>query len=170
MQYKALLILLLVIGLPGVLISPAFTNSLVQTDLNDASDLPVGTGPTLTPTLCPQATPEPLWVDPVLSPTGILTQTVVIYIGNGEWAGVTLETGVYTQTGNFDAYNNPAAIQIDLLPNNTHHLIASGRVKEGQYEGCPYGGYTLTTTLDREGNPLTIIQWSNLIYFPIIQR
>jgi hypothetical protein len=42
-------------------------------------------------------------VDPVISPTGDLTQTILIYIGNGEWAGVTLETGVFTQTGDFSA-------------------------------------------------------------------
>jgi hypothetical protein len=107
-------------------------------------------------------------VDPILSPTGNLTQTIVIYIGNGEWARVILETGVFTQTGDFSAYYNPARIPIDLFSNTTHHLIASGHVKEAQVGDCHYGGYTLSTQVDRDGDPLTIMQVRHYLNFPFI--
>jgi hypothetical protein len=40
-------------------------------------------------------TPEPLWLDPVTSPTGELDQTIVVYIGNGETVTVTWESGTF---------------------------------------------------------------------------
>ena len=125
---------------------------------------------TPTPTMCPYATAEPLWVDPVISQTDYLTQTIVIYIGNGDRAGVTLETGVFTQTGEFNAYSIPAMIPVDLYPNTTHHLVASGHVKEVQVGGCPYGGYTLSTQFDRYGNPLTIVQVRYILNIPYISN
>jgi hypothetical protein len=128
-------------------------------------------GPSPSPTLCPQATPEPLWVDPVQSPTGAFTQTIVVYIGNGEYAEVVMETGTYTQTGDFGAFNNPAEIEVVLASGEEHHLTVSGRVESTQVNGCPYGGYTLSTTIDRDGNPLTIVQTGGEQEFlPIIEK
>lgn len=115
---------------------------------------------TPTATICPQATPEPLWVDPLSSPTNVLTQTVTVYLGSGEAVTVTTESGLFSVSGDFDATTNPAQVEISLLPNTTHNLTVSGRVKEGSTNGCVYGGYTLSTPLDRTGQPLTIIQQS----------
>ena len=55
-------------------------------------------------------------------------------------------------------------------------MITIGGKNDGymvvDHGGCKYGGYTLTTTKDREGNPLTIIQSSDLphlnFYMPFI--
>ncbi len=172
--FKALIIILFTIGIPGLLIFPAFTSSLSLSGSAEEFEGQIGMGftppPMFTPTAtqCPRTTAEPLWVDPVLSPTGNLTQTIVVYIGIGEWARVLHETGVFTQTGDFSAYNNPARISIDLFPNTTHHLIASGRVKVVQVGDCQYGGYTLSTQLDRDGNPLTIMQERHYLNMPFI--
>ena len=165
-------ILFLAVALLGLLLIPL--SNLARPDdeatPESSADRPAG-GPSPSPTICPQATPEPLWVEAVQSPTGALTQTITIYIGNGEYAEVALETGVYTQTGDFGAFNNPAMIEIVLAPGQEHHLTASGRIKAVQVGGCPYGGYTLMTTLDRDGNPLTIVQSGNEQEFlPIIEK
>ena len=105
------------------------------------------------------------------SPTGALTQTIVIYIGNGEYAEVAMETGIYTQTGDFGATNNPALIDVFLASGQEHHLTVSGRVASSQVGGCPYGGYTLSTTLDRDGNSLTIVQTgAEQEFLPLIEK
>lgn len=116
--------------------------------------------PTATPTVCPMATPEPLWVDPVISPTDLLTQTIRVAIGNGDAVTVTTQTGVYTTTGTFGVMN-PALVTIDLAPNVTNALTVTAHV--GQVAGpggCPYGGYTISTITDRNGGPLIIVQQS----------
>ena len=114
--------------------------------------------PMPTPTICPQATPQPLWVEPVVSPTNLLTQTITVYLGDGEQVTVTSESGTFTTTGDFTWNNNPALVTIDLLPDTMHHLTVSGRVKLREQGGCTYGGYTLTTQSDRFGQPLLITQ------------
>jgi hypothetical protein len=116
--------------------------------------------PTRTPTatLCPQPTSEPLWVEPVTSPTSLFTQTITVRIGNGDAVTVTAESGTFTVTGNFNAYNNPALITMTLVSNTTHHLNVAAHVRPVSSGGCQYGNYTLTTTVDRFGNPLTIEQ------------
>lgn len=126
--------------------------------------------PSPTPTMCPQATPEPLWVEPVISPTGLLTQTITVRIGNGEAVTVTAESGVFTATGSFNAYGNPARVTIDLLRNTTHRLAVQARVRRVEQWGCVYGGYTLSTERDRYGQPLLIEQRStkHLCYLPLI--
>lgn len=116
--------------------------------------------PTATATLCPSFTPEPLWVEPVISPTDLLTQTITVYIGNGEAVTVTAESGVFTTTGTFSAYGAPARIPMDLLPATTHHLEVQARVRTVYQWGCQYGGYTLGTRWDRYGVPLEIEQVS----------
>src|SRR5687768_14968833 len=114
--------------------------------------------PSQTETVCPFGTAEPLWVEPITSPTDKLSQTIVVRIGYGEEVTVVTESGTFTATGNFDAYSNPALVEITLLPNTVHNLQVSARVRTITTGGCPYGGYTLTTTTDRQGAPLTIVQ------------
>lgn len=131
----------------------------------------VGMG-TVTPTptiICPRATQVPLWVEPVTSPTFLLVQDVVVYIGHGEKVTVESEAGKFSKTGDFNDLW-PAVVQTDLHPNTTHHLLVSGKVKEEIDEhGCVYGGYTLTTRSDRYGDPLIIQQvLSSPQFFPII--
>jgi hypothetical protein len=115
-------------------------------------------GPTLTagvspePTLCPQATPEWLRVEPVTSPTDQLSQTVTVIMGNLDVVTITAESGVFTGTG------SPALVDVTLLPDTVHHLDVVARVKELWQQGCPYGGYTLRTTRDKNGVPLVIEQ------------
>jgi hypothetical protein len=111
---------------------------------------------TITPTFCPPPTPEPLWVDPVISPTDQLTQIITVYIGYGVEVTVTTESGTYTMTGDFSAYTNPARVEINLLPNTINHVQVTAKVMSGG-NGCTYS-YTLTTTRDKNGNPLDIAQ------------
>lgn len=131
--------------------------------------------PSPTPTMCPMTTPEPLWVEPVISPTGLLTQTVTVRIGNGEAVTVTAESGVFTATGSFSVYG-PARVPIDLLPETTHHFEVQARVRTVYQWGCKYGGYTLSTSRDRHGAPLVIEQVRASatprprLYLPLILR
>lgn len=105
------------------------------------------------PTECPRATPEFFTVEPVTSPTDQLTQVITVDLGNGETITITSESGVFTAP--FDTF--PKEITIDLLPNTTHNLTVEGRVKEVVQGDCTYGGYTLSTTMDRNGGPLQIV-------------
>jgi hypothetical protein len=111
---------------------------------------------TITPTFCPPPTPEPLWVDPVTSPTDQLTQVITVYIGWGKEVTVITESGTYTVTGDFSAYNTPAVVEIPLLPNTINHIQVTAKVMSG-WNGCTYS-YILTTTRDKNGNPLEIAQ------------
>lgn len=122
-------------------------------------------------TPCPLATPEPLWVEPVVTSTDRFTQTVVVFIGNGEAVTVTAESGTFAEQGDFDAYAHPASIEIALWPAVTHHLTVYGRVKTIVQGECVYGGYTLGTTRDRYGAPLVIQQQGGtytFLYLPIV--
>lgn len=112
--------------------------------------------PTMTPTVqCPVPTQERLWVDPVTSPTDELAQVIVVSIGNGEEVTVVTESGTFTVQGNFV----PFRVEIPLLPNTVHHLEVIAKVKKVTgLGGCMYGGYTMRTTRDRSGAPLTIVQ------------
>ena len=134
---------------------------------NDAGYVPVVETQTATPsptnasTLCPLGTPEPLWVEPVVSPTDRLTQTLVVRIGAGAAVTVTTVSGVFTTTGSFDAYNTPAQLPLMLLPNTAHSLRVQATVRTVAWGGCAYGGYTLATERDRYGAPLVIVQQSS---------
>ncbi len=123
-----------------------------------------------TPTRCPSATPEPFWVEPVVSPTELLTQIVTVRIGNGEAVTVTAESGVFTATGSFSAYGNPAQVTVGLLPNTVHNLWVQARVRRIEQWGCIYGGYTLSTTRDRDGGRLVIEQRLPVraLYLPLL--
>ena len=106
------------------------------------------------PTECPQATPEFFTVEPVTSPTDQLTQAITVDLGDGETITVTTESGTFTAP--FDTF--PKVITIDLLPNTTHNLTVEGKVREVTQGDCTYGGYVLSTTTDRNGEPLVIEQ------------
>jgi hypothetical protein len=151
---------LLLIGLTGC-VSPA--------DTAIAASSPILV--TLTPTLCPVATPEPLWVEPITSPADQLTQTITVYLGNGEAVTVTAESGTFAAPGNFDAFANPARVDVALLANTVHHLRVFGKVRTVEWDGCVYGGYTLSTIWDRYGGPLVITQVltiRSVMHFPLV--
>jgi len=115
---------------------------------------------TITPTFCPPPTPEPLWVNPVTSPTDSLTQIITVYIGNGEEVTIETESGTFTVTGQFNHHTNPAVLEITLLPNTIHHLEVTAKVRSGLTGpgNCTYGGYILRTTYDKNGALLVIAQ------------
>ncbi len=115
----------------------------------------------------PAPTPEPLWVDPVTSPTTLFTQTVTVYLGRGRAITVASEAGAASITGTFSA-GTPASVTVSLLPNVTHHLTVEGRV-----EYAPDCFYTLSTWQDRYANPLVIVQQSTLTptaHLPLVLR
>lgn len=117
------------------------------------------------------ATPEWLRVKPLLSPTGQLTQTVTVYIGNGDQVTVISEAGGFSATGSFDAYTNPARVTVGLLPNQLNHLEVQAHVRRVVGGGgCVYGDYTLSTVVDERGQPLEVLQYSGTIYLPFLAR
>jgi hypothetical protein len=124
--------------------------------------------PTITPTTtpCPRAPPEPLWVEPVNSPTELLTQTIQVYAGNSEW--VTIETGfdIFTTTIGYTMKD----VEINLRPQQTHQLLVSSKVRQIELGDCVYGGYVLSTLYDRYGALLVIVQESEVQYLPLISR
>jgi len=128
-------------------VSPTITETVQPTETAEPSA-----------TYCPQATAEPFWVDPVTSPTDQLTQVITVYIGRGEEVRVVTESGTFTVTGS----GGPFLVEISLLPNTVHHLEVFAKVRRGPgsspVENCMYGGYTLSTTTDDQGIPLTIVQ------------
>jgi hypothetical protein len=91
--------------------------------------------------------------------TDLLTQTLIVRIGNGDAVTVTLESGVFTSTGEFGVYGNPASVALTLLPDTLHHLQVQAHVRRViGWGGCIYGDYTLGTSHDRNGAPLVIQQ------------
>lgn len=100
---------------------------------------------------CPQATPELLAVEPVTSPTTQLTQTITVTLGNGERITATAASGTVSAAADF-----PTLLTLPLLPDTTHPITVTGKVREIQQGPCTYGGYTLTTVTDRYGDPLII--------------
>ncbi len=111
-----------------------------------------GASPQPAPTYpCPLPTPELLEVDPVTSPTEALSQVVTVHMGNMEAATITVESGVFAAPD--------GVVTVDLRPNMAHHLEVTARVRQTTGAGgCTYGGYTLSTTRDRTGAPLVIVQ------------
>jgi hypothetical protein len=154
-----ILVGLLLGGLNGC-ISPA------DTAIATSSPTPVAP----TPTLCPMTTPEPLWVEPVTSPTDQLSQMITVYLGNGEAVTITAESGTFTAVDDFSVYSKPALVDVALLPNTVHHLRVVGKVRVVERGGCIYGGYTLSTIWDRYGGPLVITQAmaiTSVVHFPL---
>jgi len=161
------------VTVPAFALNHAGGNRLILQPLDDLPTPTATPTPSPTPTFCPQATPEPLWVEPVVSPTDRLTQTIVVNIGNCETVTVTTASGVFTATGSFGAVGNPASVAIDLLPGVTHDLTVAARVRSSSSGGCPFGGYTLTTQQDRNGGALRIVQQAAGVqrgFLPVIQR
>lgn len=103
---------------------------------------------------CPVATPEYFYVEPVNSPTDELSQIITVGLGNGEAITITTESGIFTAP--FDSF--PEDIEITLLPDTMHNLTVEGKVREVAQGDCTYGGYILSTTRDRYGDPLVIEQ------------
>lgn len=130
-----------------------------------------------TPTPCPIPTQVPLWVDPVLSPTSELSQTVTALFG-GHTVTVTAESGIFVDptAGEPVSGLGTFAVDIDLLPNTAHHLEVAGTVPDSVTSpGCIWPSYTLHTTQDRNGAPLIIEQIgiatpTNQVYLPLIRR
>lgn len=123
------------------------------------------------PNACPAATPEPLWVEPVDSPTDLSFQVVTVTIGNGDWVLIEAESGDFLATGTFWV-NNPALATVSLLPCTTHHLAVTAHVRE-MGPPCWYGGYTLGTTRGRNGEPLVIVRGDGSCYrfqLPLVYR
>lgn len=142
---------LLTLWLIGLWLSSATHNTILA-----APAIPVDCGP--------PPTPEALRIEPVTSPTSLLTQTLQVYLGHGRAITVTSEAGATVMTGTFSAFT-PTSIVISLLPNVTHHLNVAGQVEYAS--GCYY---TLFTSNDLDGQPLTIIQTSHFVYLPIVLR
>ncbi len=110
--------------------------------------------PTATPTCLPGTQVAPPRVEPVISPTDQLSQVITATVGaTSDSATVTSESGEFTVTGNFTS-GSPIQINISLLPDTTHHLTVAVHIKGG---GCLLS-YTVSTTRDKNGNPLTIVQ------------
>ena len=166
-------VLTLAFSAPIATVRPTRTHSALPTSTQIPIMLPTGTPtattglqatgtppPSLTSTpSCPFPTAEPFWVDPVTSPTDQLSQVIIVYIGNGEEVTVVTESGTFNVTGIFGPYGNPALVEVSLLPNTEHHLEVFAKVREvPSWNGCIYGGYTLRTTSDSQGAPLTIVQ------------
>lgn len=106
---------------------------------------------TPTPYPCPQATSEIFYVEPIPATTDEDIITLHVTLGNLEEITVITESGTYTST--------TSDVEVTLLPESTNHFEVRGKVKViGGSGGCQYGGYTLTTTTDRTGQPLVIEQ------------
>ena len=160
-RHAAILFLLLV----AIMLASCFPVPTAESDQQDPLPSPTMTETqpspaAITPTLCPFATAEPLWVEPVTSPTDQLSQVITVYIGNGEEVTIKTESGTFTVAGEFNHHSNPALVEITLLPNTVHHLEVTASVKSGLTGpgDCLYGGYILTTTNDKNGAPLIIAQ------------
>jgi hypothetical protein len=105
------------------------------------------------------------------SPTYLLTQVVTVTTGNGDWVRITAESGQFLVTGNL-GISAPALVAVYLSPCATHHLEVTGHVREMGGD-CGYGGYTLSTTYDRFGSSLVIVQGSmpcHLHCLPLVLR
>src|SRR5262245_58598776 len=101
------------------------------------------------PAQCPEATPEPLWVEPVPATTDQASVIVEVHVGNGEQVTITAESGTFTAQGEFST-GNPARVEVSLSLGVMHHLEVTASIAEHRdSSGCRYGGYTLSTTSDK---------------------
>lgn len=173
------LLVILIIALPllislfGVLNAPAPTPTIEIAVLAASPTLPAATNtlppPTATSTATPEpspsptvgcpipATPEPLWVDPITSPTNALSQKITVILGRGREISASTEAGTVSVQGEYSTAT-PVELQVPLAPNAENHLVVVGRV-----EYSPTCFYTLQTRVDRVGGPLVIVQTSVLI-------
>jgi hypothetical protein len=102
-------------------------------------------------------------VEPVTSPTTLLTQTLTVRLTNGHRVTVTSEAGTTIFTvASATVFVSPIALQ----PNVTHHIVVTGEVED--QPGCYYP--TQSRAIDNNGAPLTIIQLGRRIYLPIVLK
>jgi hypothetical protein len=149
MKLSLTTVVLILVLLVGIVVFFLFARAAVSPGTE-----PTLAAPTNGAAECPVATPEFFTIEPVTSPTDQLSQVITVDLGNGETITVTTESGTFTAP--FDAF--PTEIEITLLPDMTHNLTVEGRVREIVQGECVYGGYTLSTTTDRNGAPLVIEQ------------
>ncbi|MFN8489082.1 MAG: cohesin domain-containing protein [Caldilineaceae bacterium] len=135
-------------------VDPTPTSTPTNTPTNTAMVTPSNT-PTLTPTATPTSNrppcPPDAQVEPVISPTNGLTQTIVV---NGQ-AGASVS--VSTVSGAFNAITSaPYQIPIQLLPNTVHTLTVT--LDYHRVGGSPPSYCRQTITRDRLGALLVITQ------------
>jgi hypothetical protein len=108
--------------------------------------------------------PGTLAVEPVSSPTMLLTQTLWVRLASGRRVTVTSEAGTKSFAGVFSsAFLSP--LPIPLLRNVTHHVIVTGQV---EYQAGCYS--TLSRTVDKNGAPLIIVQGRRTFLPSILRR
>ena len=107
-----------------------------------ATPSPVTGTVTRTPTLGP---PPVLSVDPVISPTELLRQTITGTTDPGARVPIACETGIYRQIAAAGGFG----IQIDLLPGATTHITVTAEIVANPSRHA-------VTTVDRLGQPLAI--------------
>ena len=132
-----------------------------ETPMERAYPLPTDTCP-------PPDTPEPFWVEPVDSPTSLRYQVLTVYLGRGREVTVSSMAGTASVADRFDSGANPALVAVPLAPNATNHLTVTGKVE--YFPGC---FYTLTTTMDRNGDPLVIVHRDAApggLYLPLVRK
>jgi hypothetical protein len=113
----------------------------------------------------PPPTPEPLWVEPVTSPTGLMTQTLWVTLGRGRAITATSEAGTTAVTGTFSTAN-AVGLNIPLQPLTVHHISVAGLVE--YRPGC---FYQLSTASDRHDTALVIVQNGSAgppLYLPLL--
>lgn len=136
--------------------TPTITPILTSTARKTPTRTPTRTQTPATPTdFCPQSTPEPLYVESVISPTNLQTQDVRIYSYRFDWIQIEYEAGKVYANGPFGGIT---VIKISLLPETTHHLKVTVQVKGYTVGHCVYPPYQLSTTVDKRGKPLVIHQ------------
>lgn len=137
---------------------PTATFTPTSVPLPTATALTTVTALPLPTASCPNpATPEPLWVDPVVSPTNLLTQKISVTLGRGRELSITSNAGTVTQQGEFSVAQ-PVVLEVPLAPNISNELLVTGKV-----EYAPNCFYTLQTRVDRMGQPLVIVQTSGAL-------
>jgi hypothetical protein len=89
---------------------------------------------------------------------------LTVYLGRGRQVTASSEAGVNSLTGQFDSYSNPAYVAVPLMPDAINEVTVTGKV-----EYAPGCYYTLTTTVDRYGDPLVIEQAAGgQIFLPLV--
>jgi hypothetical protein len=114
-----------------------------------------------TATICPLATQElPPKVDPVISPTNLSVQTISASF-RAESMTVVNEVGSFKTMCN----PHPCSVTILLMPDTINHLTVIGKYPlVTNFDGCVYGGYSISVQSDLNGNPLEIEQVGGDLY------
>lgn len=168
-----ILALPLLISLFGALNAPARAPSTLPPTAKPSQPTAIPTQATMTappsplaPTPSPTrgcglpATPEPLWVDPVVSPTNLLTQNIAVTLGRGREISITSNAGTVMQRGEF-SLTQPVTLQVPLAPDTLNELLVTAKI---EYE--PNCFYMLQTRVDRLGQPLIIAQTNSAVGKP----